>query len=60
MTAGYLLMKPRVEWADDFIAWLEMPHKYDQMEMMPLPEEGKGDDDEEVDERELESAGILV
>lgn len=39
----YLLMKPRREWAEDFIAWLEMPHKHDQMEMLPPPEEADED-----------------
>ena len=45
----YLLMKPRVEWADDFVAWLEMPHTNDVIEMLPDPvpeagEEEHGDD----------------
>ena len=41
-TDEYLLMKPRAEWADDFITWLEMPHTHDKMEMLP-------DEDEEED-----------
>ena len=59
--SGYLLMKPRASWADDFVAWIQMPHKYDKMEMAPLPEDEVGDDrEEEVDERDLERASILV
>jgi len=33
----YLLMKPRLGWADDFVDWIQMPHKHDKMEMLPPP-----------------------
>lgn len=42
----YLMMKPRKSWSNDFIAWLEMPHKWDKIEMLPPPEEGEGYDGE--------------
>jgi hypothetical protein len=31
-------MNPRLQWAQDFIAWIEMPHAVDEAEMRPLPE----------------------
>ena len=29
----YLMMTPRAEWSNNFIAWVEAPHKLDQDEM---------------------------
>ena len=29
----YLMMKDRDGWADDFLAWIRMDHKFDRMEM---------------------------
>jgi hypothetical protein len=46
----YLMMKPRAEWADDFVSWIELPHKFDKMEMLPDPVE---DSDEEKEEEEV-------
>lgn len=46
----YLMMKPRAAWADDFVTWLDMPHKYDKIEMLPDPVE---DGDEECEEEEV-------
>jgi hypothetical protein len=46
----YLMMAPRTQWAEDFKAWIGMPHEHDEAEMKPLltqPEEG---DDEQEDE----------
>ena len=43
----YLMMKPRAQWSDDFITWLEMPHKCDKMEMLPDVEEGEEEEEEE-------------
>jgi hypothetical protein len=43
----YLLMAPRTQWSKDFIAWIEMPHQHDQMEMIPPPEDDDDDDEEE-------------
>jgi hypothetical protein len=47
----YLLMAPRSQWADDFIAWIEMDHDIDEEEMVelpaPLPMEEKGEEEEE-------------
>lgn len=40
----YLMMKPRAKWSDDFISWLEMPHKHDKMEMLSESEEEDEDD----------------
>ena len=45
----YLMMKARKNWSTDFIAWLEMPHKWDKIEMLPPPEEGEEYDGEEAD-----------
>lgn len=47
---GYLFMKPRVEWADDFIEWIEMPHTHDKIEMLPPPEEADTEEEEEEEE----------
>jgi hypothetical protein len=44
------MMKPRAEWADDFVSWIELPHKFDKMEMLPDPVE---DSDEEKEEEEV-------
>jgi hypothetical protein len=35
----YLLMAPRVQWAEDFIAWIEMPHADDETEMVASEDE---------------------
>ena len=45
----YLMMKARKNWSTDFIAWLEMPHKWDKIEMLPPPEEGEEYDGEEAE-----------
>ncbi|MCA1807754.1 MAG: hypothetical protein LC687_07900, partial [Actinobacteria bacterium] len=41
----YLLMKSREEWANDFVQWIEMPHKYDKIEMLPEPVEGNEEEE---------------
>ena len=46
----YLLMKPREKWADDFVTWLEMPHKHDKIEMLPDPVEKDSDEEEEAEQ----------
>jgi hypothetical protein len=48
--AGYLFMKPRAEWSDDFIEWIEMPHTHDKIEMLPPPEEADTEEEEEEEE----------
>jgi hypothetical protein len=35
----YLMMKPKVEWSEDFIKWIESKHIFDVQEMQPLPVE---------------------
>ncbi|NJL56628.1 hypothetical protein HC928_16790 [bacterium] len=54
----YLMMKSRDKWADDFIQWIRMDHRFDRMEMeedpLPQPKEQKvvesdGSDYEEVE-----------
>jgi hypothetical protein len=44
----YLMMKPRAQWSDDFITWLEMPHKYDKMEMLPDIKEEEEEEEEDA------------
>jgi hypothetical protein len=45
----YLMMYPRVQWAQDFTAWIDMPHATDEQEMaLPLDEqEPPGSEDED-------------
>lgn len=52
-TDHYLLMKPRAAWADDFVAWLEMPHQHDKIEMLPEPVEQESGDEEDEDAEEV-------
>jgi hypothetical protein len=47
----YLMMAPRSKWADDFKAWIRMPHDLDEAEMAPLPPPGGGEG-EDTDEEE--------
>ena len=46
----YFMVAPRFQWADDFAAWLEMPHQHDKMEMHE--EEEESDEEEELTEEE--------
>jgi hypothetical protein len=46
----YLMMAPRSQWADDFKAWIGMPHENDEAEMQPLPPPPEEEDDEQEDE----------
>jgi hypothetical protein len=43
----YFMMNPRSQWAQDFIAWIEMSHAVDEAEMTPLPEPEQGGTDVE-------------
>jgi hypothetical protein len=43
------MMAPRSKWADDFKAWIGMPHDIDEAEMKPLPPPGEGDDEQDGD-----------
>lgn len=43
----YLQMKPRAEWANDFIAWVEMSHANDKMEMQEEEQEEESSEEEE-------------
>ena len=53
----YLMMKDRDGWADDFLAWIRMDHKFDQMEMTEEPVEPpkKQEDSEEEGSSEGDS-----
>ena len=44
----YLLMRPRSEWATDFIAWLNMPHEHDVVEMTS-PQVSEDEEEEATD-----------
>jgi len=41
----YLLMAPRCEWAEDFKAWIGMPHELDEEEMAQLPAPVEAEED---------------
>jgi hypothetical protein len=43
------MMAPRSQWADDFKAWIGMPHENDAAEMQPLPPPPEEEDDEQED-----------
>jgi hypothetical protein len=44
----YLMMKPRATWADDFVSWIELPHRHDKIEMLPDPVEDSDEEKEEL------------
>ena len=46
----YFMMSPRSSWAQDFQAWIEMPHHLDKTEMLSEPEEDEQGEAEEEDE----------
>ena len=49
----YLMMAPRSKWAEDFKAWIGMPHDVDEAEMRPLsPQPGEEEEDEDEEEED--------
>jgi hypothetical protein len=49
----YLMMTPRSEWSEDFIAWVEMDHNIDNWEMQPTDAEEEPDSEPEPDEEDV-------
>ena len=54
----YLLMRPRSEWATDFIAWLNMPHEHDVVEMTS-PQVSEDEEEEATDSEQEEDQSDL-
>jgi hypothetical protein len=53
----YLLMTPKVEWADQFIQFVDLPHAQDKAQMEATDDE-QGQEEEEEDGDTEEEEGI--
>ena len=52
----YFVVKPRNQWAKEFIRWLEEPHNLDAMDDLD-PHEDSGEDEDEKEESNSEESG---
>ena len=48
----FLMMRPRAKWSEDFIDWLNAPHKLDDEEMRAMAKKQAEEDAEDVEEAE--------